>query len=492
MARVADALRRAKLQSAAAFPAVPEEASRPAEMFPFLREDGNVAPEWKAPVIPEPPALEPAREHDVRAEAPADPAPPVDVTFGAADASSVSRLPRIVAAVTVLAAMVAAFLYARTPASAVTHVVRTGAISEVIAGKGKVEPPAEVRVSAKMLGRLKAVHVNEGDIVRQGDLLATMDDEELVAQLARARAGLEQSRARYAEVLAGPRPQEVEAATAQVREAEAIRTEASASLERLERLFGEGLVAAAQRDEARLRSEVADAQLRAANERLTLLLAGARPEVRAAAGAEVQRAEAEVRAAEAQLANARVPAPISGRVLRRYMEPGEVIVLQRPQPIVTLADVSRVLVRTEIDETDLRKVRVGQSAIVHSDAYPSRSFAGRVVEVGRSVGRRAIDSEDPTAMMDARVLEAIVELEPGAPLQFGLTVDVEIASEERHDAVLVPHQALIERGGATFVRVRADGRDAERQVRVGLDDGTNVEIVSGLEAGAVVLSEESR
>lgn len=502
MPRIADALARAKHESSdPAAPSLPDWGPRPGEMGTFAGEDGRVATEWIAPRLGEPAPVasdvkpDPApvvEERPFEREAPDAPRSPSILELDGQPAAGGRRRTWVVMAAVLVVAAAAAFVYARGGSRTVEYPVAVGTLQEIVAGKGKVEPPAEVRVSAKMLGRLKAVYVREGDRVTAGDLLAAMDDEEARAQLARARAALEQARARRNEVQAGPRAQEVEAMRADLNEAEARRSEAAAASARQQRLFEQGYVSAAQADEYRSRSEVAAAQYQSASERLSLLLAGARPETRAAADADVQRAEAEYREAEASMANSRVLAPISGSVLHRYMEPGEVIVLQRPQPILTLADVSRTLVRTEIDETDLRKVRVGQPATVRSDAYPGRTFAGRVTEVGRSAGRRSISSEDPAVMLDARVVEAVVELEPGAPLQFGLTVDVEITTEERRGVLVVPVEALVRRGDDVFVRVREGGREAERHVRVGLDDGRHAEIVSGLQAGTIVLAGATR
>jgi hypothetical protein len=146
-----------------------------------------------------------------------------------------------------------------------------------------------------------------------------------------------------------------------------------------------------------------------------------------------------------------------------------------------------MLVRTEIDETDLRKVRVGQAATVRADAFPDRAFTGWVAEIGTSVGRKTITTEDPAELMAGRVLEAIVELGPGAPLTFGLTVDVAIAAAERRDVPIVPRRAVVDRGGQRIVRVKSAGTVVERPIRTGLDDGEHVEVVSGLRPGAVVL-----
>lgn len=407
------------------------------------------------------------------------------------DAAPTHARRRVVVSIVLLAAAVAGaswLVVQRNGAGgAGAFEVKRGALRQIVAARGKVEPGAEIGVTAKMIGRIKALHVREGHLVRQGQLLAEMDDDDLRAQLEQAAAVLNESRARLAEALAGARPQERETAQAKLDEARSVGEEARASLERQRRLAADGLIPKAQLDEAELKERVAAAQLRTAQEQASLVEAGTREEARAIAQAQVARAEAEVRHAQALLANAQVVSPVAGRVLRVYMHPGEVIVLQRPQPIVLLGEGRNVFVRAEVDESDLNKVQLGQSAIIRSDAYPDRTFTGRVVEIAPAVGRKMLRSDDPAEMLDTKVLETRIELPADATPALGLTVDVEILVVEKPDATIVPARAVLWDEGTARVEVRVRDRSETRRITTGVRDDEFVEVLDGLGLGETVV-----
>ncbi len=386
-----------------------------------------------------------------------------------------------------LAALYAGVTAVRGSGGGDTFEVARGRIHRVIAGKGRIEPYAELRLTASLPGRIKAILVEEGEIVRRGQLLVQMQDDELRAQLAQAQARVEEANARLAEVEAGPRPQELEAARARVREVAAVLQEAGAVLNRTRALFEKGTIPRAQLDEAERRHAVAVAQHRTAVEEISLLESGAREEVRRAAQAQVKTAEADVQHVRAVLDQAAVRAPVAGKIVHRFMQPGEVIVMQRPQPILTLADLSRIQVRVEIDETDARYLEVGQPVEITSSAYAGRVFTGRLAEIGATAGRKSLVSEDPAAMVDTKVVEVIVTLPESNAWTFGVTVDAAVTVEHRENVPVVPRSALRQAGGETTVMVRrADGSFVRQPIRTGAGDEDFVEVVSGLKDGDVV------
>jgi ABC exporter DevB family membrane fusion protein len=386
-----------------------------------------------------------------------------------------------------LLAAYAAVTAVRGSGDGATFEVRCGRIHRVIAGKGKIEPFAELRLTASLPGRIKSILVEEGDHVRRGQVLVLMQDEELRAQFAQAQARLEEANAKYAEVEAGPRPQELEAARARVREVAAVLQETGAVLNRTRALFEKGTIPRAQLDEAERRHAVAIAQHRTAVEQISLLESGARQEVRRAAQAQVKTAEADVQHVRALLDQATIRAPVAGKIVHRFMQPGEVIVMQRPQPILTLADLSRIQVRVEIDETDARYLEVGQPVEVTSNAYSGRVFTGRVAEIGATAGRKSLVSEDPAAMLDTKVVEIIVTLPESNAWTLGVTVDAAVTVEHRENVPIVPRSAVRQAGRETAVMVRRGGSYERQPIRTGASDEDYVEVVSGLEDGDVVL-----
>ncbi|MPZ19309.1 MAG: efflux RND transporter periplasmic adaptor subunit [Luteitalea sp.] len=368
-----------------------------------------------------------------------------------------------------------------------SFIVRRGSIERLVAARGKVEPQADIAITSNMLGRIEAILVEEGDEVRAGQALVRMEDEELRARLAEARVRLDASRARLAEVIAGARVQEIEAARARLAEARAVTTEAQAAYDRAKQLVQDGLISHAQMDEAEGRHDVALARQRTLAEELKLLEAGSRKEVKQVALAEVERAHAEIRQIETFLTRTIVRAPVAGRILRRYMEPGEVIVLQRPEPILTLADRSRLLVVAEVDETEVGRVRRGQAAMIRSDAYADAPVKGTVVDVAGAVGRKTISSEDPAELVDVRIIETTIQLPDDLDWPLGLTVDVEIIVADRADVLVVPTDSVESNEGHSVVTVRTGQETDRRRVTLGQSDEDYVEVTQGLKEGDAVV-----
>jgi hypothetical protein len=161
--------------------------------------------------------------------------------------------------------------------------------------------------------------------------------------------------------------------------------------------------------------------------------------------------------------------------------------MQRPQPILLLGTGRRLYVRAEVDESDLSKVRLGQPAAVRSDAYPERTFAGRVVEIAGVVGRKMLRSDDPAEMVDTKVLETRIELPSDATPALGLTVNVEILVVDKPDVTIVPVRALRREDGVTRVEVRLNDRTEMRTITAGARDEDFVEVLEGLREGETVV-----
>lgn len=297
----------------------------------------------------------------------------------------------------------------------------------------------EVQLAFKRAGRLEARCVEEGETVGSGVVVARLDTAELERQRDRALAAvavaeshlamleyeikfqeenleaslelrgaeLEQANAGLRELLAGSRRQEIAEAEATVQRAETEWTNARSDWERIRGLFKSGVVSDSQEDSARTRFEAAEATHKQARERLALVREGPRGERIEAGRAAVERAKAGLRAAQAaeieikrkklerqvrraeldganaelalieiQLADTVLVAPLTGVVLSKSAEPGEI--LAAGTPVVTLGDLDHPWVRAYISETDLGRVRLGDRAVVKSDTFPDKVYEGRV------------------------------------------------------------------------------------------------------------------
>lgn len=271
-------------------------------------------------------------------------------------------------------------------------------------------------------GRVTSIAVDEGDSVQAGHVIAQLDDRLAKARVAAATAALAQARARLDLARRGPRREDVEVAKAEAAAAEASAEHREIEQHRSDRLGAVGAVSAATVDADGAAARVATATRAAASARYRSISKGTRAELIAEASAAVDAAVAELNAANVALEQCALRAPHSGVILRRMAEPGSIVTAQNPTTIVTLADLSRLEVRAEIDEADVAAMAVGKPGYVTSDAFGDRRFAVRVSRISRELGRKAIPNDDPRARVDTRVLEVLLAFEtaPDVTLPLGM------------------------------------------------------------------------
>ena len=360
-----------------------------------------------------------------------------------APASGGRRLPLVVALVLVLAGA-GAFAWWRTSAHAVPVKVgsaeATGggsANGEGITANGYVVARTKASVSAKILGRMAWIGVTEGSGVKEGAVVARIEDSDYQAALAAARANLGQFEA-------------------QIRQAKQ-------DLKRTESLRAQNLVAESELENTQTRLDVLVAQR---------------------AGAQAQ-----VKVAEASLENTLVRAPFTGTVLRKDAEVGEIVApssagggLTRTS-IVTMADLRTLEVEVDVNEAYIAQVRGGQSAKITLDAYPDTAFSGRVRQVVPTA-----DRQKATVLVKVAILDHDPRILPemGAKVVFESHGAALAAAQRR---VLVPAAAVVQAAGGSFVWVVDAGKVKRVTVDVGATRGDKVEIRQGLAGGESLVLE---
>lgn len=304
----------------------------------------------------------------------------------------------------------------------------------VLVAPGRVEPVRDpVKLAFEAQGRLAELLADEGDAVQQGQVLARLDDRLAKARVAAAEAQLAQARARHLQARSGPRREDVAAARAEADAAAATAAHRGAEQARSEKLGKAGAVGGAVVDADDAAARVAAAQAQAAAARYESLAKGTRAEQIHEAAAAVLLAQAELDAARVALDQTVLRAPRGGVILRRTAEVGALVTLTQPQSIFTLADLSQLEVRAEVDEADVAAIRVGLPAYATADAFGEQRFPIRVARVTRELGRKTARDDDPRARVDTRVLEMIARFEDASgaaravALPIGLRVNVHIS-----------------------------------------------------------------
>lgn len=294
----------------------------------------------------------------------------------------------------------------------------------VLAAPGRVEAVSEeVRVSSELSGRLKVVHVEEGDRVERGQVLAEIQNEDYHARVKEAEAELARQQAELRRTLNGARTQERREAEASRQAAEAVLNNARSEAERRRGLADRDVISRDEAERYERAYQVARAQYQQAAHHFSLVDADAREEDRARAEAAVATAKAQLAEARAYLEKSYIRAPINGVILRKLRHTGESVSTQFDSPVVTMADDSVLRVRLDVDESDVSKLKVGQRAYLTAEAYGDHKFWGTVIRVGRILGKKNIRTDEPSEHVDTKILETLVELDPGQQLPLGLRVD---------------------------------------------------------------------
>ena len=295
------------------------------------------------------------------------------------------------------------------------------------ASPGRVEGASETtQIGAAADGILKAVYVKEGQLVKSGTLLGEIGCDDLQASLQTAIAEADGARQTRTRILRGARDEEKKIATEKTAAARATFEEAKSRLGMQRALYQKEEISRATYDQAVRDLGVADANFRAAVRTEELLGAPPLQEEKARANADVLASEGRVRMVQERIGKCSISAPSDGTILRVYARPGESFSTVTPRPLFSLADTSTRHIKAEVDESDVDKVFVGQKVVIHADALEGKTLNGSVASVSAMMGRKSINTGDPSDKSDRDILEAVIDLEDHArSLPIGLRVTVQ-------------------------------------------------------------------
>jgi RND family efflux transporter MFP subunit len=324
---------------------------------------------------------------------------------------------------------------------------------------GTLDPNQEVTVSNQVEGTVMRQFVDLGDAVRVGQMIAQLDTRELELAVGQQRAALQQELARLG--LNDENADIDERSTSQVRQAEATFAEARIRLDRVRQLAEEGVIPKQTLDEQQARYDVSEASLRSARETVR--------NIRATIAAR----KSALALAEKKLADASITAPLAGFIKDRQISEGQYL---RPNsPVVTIVQNSPLKLRVEVPENAIGSVRSGGAVRFNVDAFPDRTFEGRISRLSP-----AVNPQSRTLTLEALVDNAAGLLKPG------FFARVTIQTNRRDNALVVPAGAIFSFAGIEKIFVVQEGKVTERIVRSGSRLDNFVEIVEGIREGELV------
>ena len=326
-----------------------------------------------------------------------------------------------------------------------------GAISDLLVSTANLRAMRAVEITSQADGVVRSVAVEEGDFVRKGSLLASLDDRDLQIDLALAEQRLAQTKAQR------------ESAEIRREKADTQIRNQRADLERNEEALAEGLVS--------------DTEVAAMRHRLDDLLHDQR--VEAATVREqnhrIEELESEIRKVKLLISRTRIIAPFSCRVTERTVELGQTV--RNSDKLFKVGVFTPLFADVHLAEQDSQRVRPEQKAVIRMSMDGGEEVKGRVVRVSP-----VVDDATGTVKVTTELRPSNANFRPGA------FVLVEIETDTHDDVVLIPKQAVVEEDGGTFVFIENDNTAEQRAVELGYQDDTAYEVLSGIEAGDRVVT----
>jgi HlyD family secretion protein len=332
--------------------------------------------------------------------------------------------------------------------------------AKTVVAPGYVEPISEeIEVGSEIAGKLKQVLVEEGEQVLKGQEIAILENSDFLANINNAKAQVvtlrSQKETAGAKILQAKTDKSRIANGAKIEERREAKINYESTLPNIEKarrefesrqkLHQTGDVSREEMERAKTAYENAVKQSEVLKAKFNVVNSDARKDdldkadaaIRLAEtqirefDAQIREAETRVRTAEANLTKTIVKSPITGVILRKRLHDGESISPDNPKGIVTIADTSALRVRVDLDETDVAKIKLGQSAYVTADAYNEQKFTAKVIKIGQILGRKNVRTERPTEKVDTKILEVLLELDKGQNLPLQLRVDAYIEVEKK-------------------------------------------------------------
>jgi HlyD family secretion protein len=372
-------------------------------------------------------------------------------------------------------------------------------IIETVAANGKIQPARDVKISPYISGEVIELSVKEGDFVKKGDMLAKIDPQIYIANYDRAKAAYKQALANQAQ------------SKARFAQSKAQFTKAKLDFDRNKQLWQKQVISDAEFDAVKSAFEVAEAEVKAAEESYK------------ASQFQVNSAKASLKEAQENLNRTSIWSPADGTVSRLSVEEGERVTgasqFSSGTEIMRIANLDIMEVNVEVNETDIVRVKLLDTALIEVDAYLDRKFKGVVTEIATSANTTGTSVDQVTnfdvkiRMLKSSYADLVKKGDKiSSPFRPGMSATVEIQTQRVTDALSVPIQAVTTRADTTgrvksakekreekkqkgnkpektkeYVFVYEDGKAILTPVKTGVQDNMYIQIKEGLKEGQEVI-----
>ncbi len=365
-----------------------------------------------------------------------------------------------------------------------------GTGSTVLNAAGYIVAHHTIDVNSKVTGRISWIGVEKGDKVQAGQVLVKLEDQEFRAQVLQARGAVAAADAHLKQLEHGSRPEEIQQSSANLDEARANLANAKVTLDRTKTLTEQGVVSRQQLDDAQARYDAALQHMQSLEKSYTLTRIGPRAEeIENARGALLQ-AQGQLAFADSQLEATQIRAPVSGTILQRTAEKGELVTAQFASAadtggprgsVVSLADLSDLQVELDISQNDFARLGPKQRAVLTTDAYPDREYKGVIDEIAPQANR-----QKATVQVKVKVLNPDSYLRPDENANVRFLADDNQSPQQAATGSIVPSNAIRDRDGKKIVLVAFNDHAVAREVKVQGQRGDGY-LVDGLTGGEDII-----
>jgi HlyD family secretion protein len=385
---------------------------------------------------------------------------------------------------------VAALAYRFMGNTAEVEVVRATAEGANIGGvvltaTGYIIPHHKIEANSKVTGRVAWIGVEKGDKVKEGQVLVRLEDQEFRAQYDQARGAADSARAQLEQLQHGSRPEEIQQTEHNLSEARATAANDKLTLDRTKKLVAQAVLSQQALDDATAKYEASQQRVHSLEQSYQLSKLGPRAEEIARAQGALTQAEGQAAYAKSQLDATVIRAPISGTILERSVEKGELLTGQfasAARPVFSLANLEDIQADLDVAQDDFAKLSPHQKAVVTVDAFPDLKWDGVIAEVS------------PEANRQKATIEVKVQiLNPDSHLRPEMNTTVHFIADENRNATAqsagayVPTAALRDAEGKKYVFIAFNNKAMKRDVKI-LSQRSGGALVSGLNGGETVIT----
>src|ERR1700722_8409958 len=364
----------------------------------------------------------------------------------------------------------------------------------VLSATGYIVAHHTINVNSKVTGRLAWIGVEKGDQVKEGQVLVRLEDEEFRASVEQAKGAVDNAKAYLDELQHGSRPEEIQEAQHNLDEARATLVNDKLTLDRTRELGAAGVVSKQALDDATAKFESDQQRANSLEKAFQLMKIGPRPEEIERAKGALAQSQGQLDYAKSQLDATVIRAPVSGTILDRTAEKGELITAQfasaaagGPQgSVVSLADLNDIQVELDIAQADFARIGPRQKATVTTDAYPDKTYDGYIAQIPPEASR-----QKATVQVKVQVLNPgkypDVQLRPEMNATVRFLANEAPKNSTAPSGVFVPSTAMRDRDGKKIVLIAFNGKAVAREVHI-TSERSDGALVDGLVGGENVIT----